>query len=267
MEGFVTDLDVAMINLHDSVQLHSLTVDLSAYKKPSDYPNAVHSPETINALEQLVNEWCKQIEQVLAESEQMRKEADDIGPNAELGHWKARMVKFNSITDQLKSPACKKVIGILHAVKSRTLLKQWKDLDNRVTDAANESKDNVKYLYTLERFCEPLYQSDPVGMIPSIPGLINAIKMIYSISRYYNTSERMTSLFVKITNQMITSCKEYIYADAGSKLWDQDRQVLVKNLTDCIKLNEAYQRCFHDTKRKLQETPQEKQFDFSEVSC
>jgi dynein heavy chain len=70
----------------------------------------------------------------------MRKEADDIGPNAELAHWKARMVKFNSITDQLKSPNCKKVIGILNAVKSRALLNTWKDLDNRVTDAANESK-------------------------------------------------------------------------------------------------------------------------------
>ncbi|KAJ3091620.1 Dynein heavy chain 5, axonemal [Quaeritorhiza haematococci] len=270
LERFVTDLDVAMLNLHDSVQLHPVPahIDLEPYKKPSDYANAAHFPEIINALEALVTEWCKQIEQVLAESEQMRKEADDIGPNAELAHWKARMVKFNSITDQLKSPNnCKKVIGILHAVKSssRALLKTWKDLDNRVTDAANESKDNVKYLYTLERFCDPLYRSDPVGMVPAIPGLINAIKMIYSISRYYNTSERMTSLFVKITNQMITSCKEYIYKDGGSKLWDQDRQGLVKKLTDCIKLNEAYQRCFHETKRKLQETPQEKQFDFSEM--
>ncbi|RKO94376.1 dynein heavy chain and region D6 of dynein motor-domain-containing protein [Blyttiomyces helicus] len=195
----------------------------------------------------------------------MRKEADDIGPNAELVHWKARMVIFNSITDQLKSSTCKRVIGILNAVKSRPLLRQWKDLDNRVTDAANESKDNVKYLYTLERFCDPLYRDDPVGMIPAIPGLINAIKMIYSISRYYNTSERMTSLFVKITNQMITSCKEFIYKDGGSKLWDQDRQVLVMKLTDCVKLNEAYQRCFHETKKRLQESPQEKQFDFSEM--
>ncbi|KAJ3396765.1 Dynein heavy chain 5, axonemal [Lobulomyces angularis] len=265
LEGFVTDLDVAMVNLKDSVQLHPCNLDLTAYKKPVDYANAAHNPDVINGLETLVNEWCKQIEQVLAESEQMRKEADDIGPNAELAHWKARMVKFNSITDQLKSACCKQVIGILNACKSRQLLSVWKDLDNRVTDAANESKDNVKYLYTLERFCDPLYRSDPVGMIPAIPGLINAIKMIYSISRYYNTSERMTSLFVKITNQMITSCKEYIYRDGGTKLWDQDRQQLLKNLTDCIKLNEAYQKCFHDTKKKLQETPQEKQFDFSEM--
>jgi dynein heavy chain, axonemal len=99
----------------------------------------------------VVTEWCKQIEQVLAESEQMRKEADDIGPNAELAHWKARMVKFNSITDQLKSPICKKVVGILNAVKSRALLKTWKDLDNRVTDAANESK--VGNAFFLRLFC------------------------------------------------------------------------------------------------------------------
>jgi dynein heavy chain len=146
LERFVNDLDIAMVNLHDSVQLHPCTVDLETFKKPSDYPNAIHSPEIINALEGLVNEWCKQIEQVLAESEQMRKEADDIGPNAELAHWKARMVKFNSITDQLKSGTCKKVIGILNAVKSRALLKTWKDLDNRVTDAANESKVGLCFL-------------------------------------------------------------------------------------------------------------------------
>lgn len=248
LEKFTVDLDVAMVNLQDSVQLQKCPIDLDRYKKPSDYANANHDPELVNSLEMLVSEWCKQIEQVLAESEQMRKEADDIGPNAELAHWKARMVKFNSITDQLKSTTCKKIIGILQAVKSRAMLNSWKDLDDRVTDAANESKDNVKYLYTLERFCDPLYRSDPLGMIPAIPGLINAIKMIYSISRYYNTSERMTSLFVKITNQMITSCKEFVYKDGGSKIWDLDRQIAVQKLMQCMKLNEAYQRCFHEVK-------------------
>ncbi len=51
LEGFVNDLDVAMVNLHDSVQLHPCTVDLEAYKKPTDYVNAAHNPEIINSLE------------------------------------------------------------------------------------------------------------------------------------------------------------------------------------------------------------------------
>ena len=55
-----------------------------------------------------------------------------------------------------------------------------------------------------------------------IPSLMNAIRMIYSISSYYNTSERMTSLFVKVTNQMISTCKNYL-RQGVSKIWEHER--------------------------------------------
>jgi len=58
-------------------------------------------------------------------------------------------------------------------------------------------------------------------MIEHISSLMNGIRMIHSVSLYYNTSERMTALFVKITNQMITTCKEYI--KDGDKVWDLSR--------------------------------------------
>uniref|UniRef100_A0A8C4H121 Dynein, axonemal, heavy chain 5 n=1 Tax=Dicentrarchus labrax TaxID=13489 RepID=A0A8C4H121_DICLA len=202
--------------------------------------------------------------QVLAESDQLRKEADDLGPRAELDHWKKRMSRFNYLLDQLKSPDVKAVLGVLLMAKSK-LIKSWRELDTRITDAANEAKDNVKYLYSLEKFCDPLYNSDPVSMVDAIPGLINAIRMIHSISRYYNTSEKITSLFVKVTNQMITACKAYITNNGSNSIWDQPQQVVTDKIKASIHLNQEYQQYFHKTKEKLEQTPSERQFDFSEM--
>ncbi|XP_048464583.1 dynein axonemal heavy chain 5 [Rhincodon typus] len=240
------------------------TFDLRLIKGPSDYLSLANSTEALEKIEACMKVWINQIEQVLAESEQLRKEADDLGPRAELDHWKKRMSRFNYLLEQLKGQDVKAVLGVLTTAKSK-LLKTWRELDIRITDAGNEAKDNVKYLYTLEKFCDPLYNNDPVSMVEAIPGLINAIRMVYSISCYYNTSEKITSLFVKVTNQMITACKAHITNNGTATIWDQPQEVVVKKLKSAIHLNQEYQRCFHKTKQKLEQNPAERQFDFSEM--
>ena len=51
----------------------------------------------------------------------MRKEADDVGPRAELEHWKKRMAKFNSLLTHIKGQECRTVVGVLSAAKSKSL--------------------------------------------------------------------------------------------------------------------------------------------------
>ncbi|KAM4687754.1 dynein axonemal heavy chain 5 [Discoglossus pictus] len=265
LEGFVDVLSGAQQSLMEKVNLEKFeTYDLKTLKGPTDYMTVANSSEGLEKIEQCMKVWIKQIEQVLAESNQLRKEADDLGPRAELDHWKKRLSKFNYLLDQLKTPDVKVVLGVLTAAKSK-LIKTWRQLDTRITDSANEAKDNVKYLYTLEKFCDPLYNSDPVSMIDSIPRLMNAIGMIHNISRYYNTSEKITSLFVKVTNQMITACKSYITNNKTATIWDQPQNIVVEKLKASIKLNQWYQHVFHKTKEHLEQMPTERQFDFSEV--
>lgn len=189
--------------------------------------------EVVAALEGLVAQWCQQIEQVpidialcaaafndytlpkvLAEGSQMRKEADDTGPLAELEYWKHRTAKFSCLVDQIKTQPCRGVINTLNIAKSKIIkvccniskvcmpiiivLQQWRELDCHITDASNEARDNLKFLYSIEELCQPLYVSNPTAMLDSLPALINTILMIHAVSRYYHTSERMTSLFVKV---------------------------------------------------------------------
>ncbi|PIK59138.1 putative dynein heavy chain 5, axonemal [Apostichopus japonicus] len=122
LEMFVHSLSTAKDNMDGRVELSesdSLEGLLDTLKSPSDYLAAASVPDTVEKLEELCLQWCRQIEQVLAESEQMRKEADDIGPAAELDHWKKRMAKFNSLLEQVKSPRCKATVGVLHAANQR----------------------------------------------------------------------------------------------------------------------------------------------------
>uniref|UniRef100_A0A3Q3MRY3 Dynein, axonemal, heavy chain 5 like n=1 Tax=Mastacembelus armatus TaxID=205130 RepID=A0A3Q3MRY3_9TELE len=182
---------------------------------------SANNRELVECLEDIVSEWTKQIKQVLTESEQMRKEADDVGPSAELEHWKRRM-------------------------------------DGDITVVANEAKDNVKYLYTLDKFFGPLEKCTP-----HIPGLMTNIRMIHTVSLYYNTSERMTSLLLKVTNQMISACRSYLF-EGVTHIWNHSRPVLLHRISECCKLNEEYQRSFHAVREKLRENPEKKQFDFSE---
>uniref|UniRef100_A0A2K6F192 Dynein axonemal heavy chain 8 n=1 Tax=Propithecus coquereli TaxID=379532 RepID=A0A2K6F192_PROCO len=255
----------ARISIEGTVKLKTIdNVDFSKLHTFEEVTAAAGNSETVHQLEEVLMIWYKQIEQLLIESEQMRKEADDSGPLTELEHWKRMSAKFNYIIEQIKGPNCKAVINVLNVAHSK-LLKNWRDLDARITDTANESKDNVRYLYTLEKVCQPLYNYDLVSMAHGIQNLINAIRMIHGVSRYYNTSERMTSLFIKVTNQMVTACKAYITDGGVNHVWDQDTPVVLKKIQDCIFLFKEYQTSFHKTKKQILESSGEKSFEVSEM--
>lgn len=188
-------------------------------------------------------------------------------------------IRLTSITEQLKGKAVKAVISALSASsrfsendgyvdfqRVTNLLGQWREIDVQITEAANEAKDNVKYLTTIERFFEPLYGNDPGAIIDTLPALINGIKMIHTIARYYGTTERVTRLFMKISNQMIVTCKLSINGrDPPDRIWDKDLPTLLETVEKCLQLNEQYQELYRQTKEKLLLTPKGRQFDFSET--
>jgi dynein heavy chain len=88
----------------------------------------------------------------------------------------------------------------------------------------------------------------------------------HHIAFYSGTTERITKLYMKITNQMITTCKISINRkDPPDRIWEKDLPTLLDTIEKCLQLNEEYQEQYRLTKEKLMTTPKGKQFDFSET--
>lgn len=134
----------------------------------------VPNPEMINDFEKIFNEWSEKIEITLEEADSEKKEDKEAGPRYELEYWKQRMRKLTCVSEQLRSKNCRTVFDVLNYTSQNTAdtsnrpkdkiylaTSKWRSIELRVTEALNEAKDNVKYLQTLEKFIEPLYEGTP----------------------------------------------------------------------------------------------------------
>lgn len=228
-------------------------------------------------LQSLLEGWCAQIDRYLGSMKEVESVDHSAGPQGIIDAWRTRLQKLISVTEQLKRRDVRTTFTLLTAVTKGPperipptlfpLLRRWKELDIAVTEAANEAKDNVKYLATLDKFVAPLHKGTPQAIMDALPALMSSIKMIHTIARYFNTGERMGDLFTKITHAIIAACKNYILdvdRDAGDNLWRKNFEALMPRLEICLKVNELYQESFRLTREKLASQPLGKQFDFPE---
>ena len=72
----------------------------------------------------------------------------------------------------------------------------------RITDAMNETKDKVRYLESLKRHFDLLYTDATPSIIinTALPGLINTVKQMDSVSRFYARQGFLGLLFTKVRN-------------------------------------------------------------------
>ena len=284
-DKFCKELKEAISSLSGGIQLEKYDPRWEKEAKtiqnlPSNQTAKNVDPDMKKHFQDLFKRWIDKIDDHLNETDTKpgKQKNVDSGPRSELEYWRKRMQKLTCLSEEMRSPHCLTVQKVLSNINKSSgdsaesniylLQSQWRTQDMKVTEALNEAKDNVKYLTTLEQFIDPLYNETPDVVKDTLPALMNSIKMIHTIARYYNTNDRMTELFKKITNQMIICCKNAILDGETSddKLWDHKRfppEKLIPVLKSCIELNKAYQKQYEITKERLMNMPKGKQFEFS----
>ena len=170
--------------------------------------------------------------------------------------------------------------NVIRRMPNEALIKVWKECEMKVIKYYVEAADNAKFLTVIEKSSHAIYLEvnpselfmcvtnisfiqDPAKMKKHLFRLLHIVKMIFNISTFYNSPERVASLLVKITNVVIQSCRRYITESGTVNIWDQDPDVIEKKLEECIKLNDQYREAYHEI-RKKKEGREKKEFTFSE---
>lgn len=71
-----------------------------------------------------------------------------------------------------------------------------------VLQVTEESRDNVKFLTTLERHFKNIANAPLASILDTLPPTMNALRMVWIISRYYSDDMRMGSLFKRIGQEI-----------------------------------------------------------------
>ena len=68
-----------------------------------------------------LQQWMMVIQELILESEILRVENDNDGPQDELEYWKSRAAKLTLLVNQISSPECRMTLATLRAAQSRLL--------------------------------------------------------------------------------------------------------------------------------------------------
>lgn len=195
----------------------------------SSIESAAKDKELIQLFESALIHWTSQIKEVVNEKDAVEG-SDNEGPLSEIQLWKARASDLNSIREQLQREEVKKIVAVLQAAKS-TYLDAFLRLSSSIQGRSKVAKNNLKFLSTLKAPCQELSIASPQDIPLILPRILIFIRMMMKVSKYYNTSERLTGLLRKVSNEIINRCRDNISLES---IFDGKVDSSVQALQECI---------------------------------
>ncbi|XP_058809033.1 dynein axonemal heavy chain 10 [Phymastichus coffea] len=207
VEPSVKELTEYLTNLIESVAWtidHMEAAEASLYIPDTIVPESTDSSDAmyIGHLEELVMSWEKRIRKVLESSLSKTPEANHQGPLAELTYWHEREHSLSVLVEQLHSAAVMRVLDVLNSGHS-AVATGFAYFARELNNGYAEAKENNKFLSTVLRQFKIVATSDSFQVISNIiPSIYEHLRMIWVLSKYYSTEERMVTLLERISWQL-----------------------------------------------------------------
>nr|XP_054773560.1 dynein axonemal heavy chain 10-like [Lytechinus pictus] len=256
MEKFAKHIERTIQQIEGEVRL-----DIPDLLTDGDPTELAKDDVLIHEIENTTLEWTKQI--ASAVEVQLKKTPHGNGPLAEIDFWRERNAALSALSEQIKMPKVKKMLDILakkDAMGDHAILQSF-DLNRaELNKYYVEAKDNVRFLSTLERHFKNLTHGAGFQIVlDTIPSMMNALRMVWIISRHYNTDERMIPLMERIAWELAERVEKVINIRTIFK----DSPVQVKAKTaEAKKTLEMWKECYLEVRAKIEASGRDARWEF-----
>ncbi|XP_062240587.1 dynein axonemal heavy chain 2 [Platichthys flesus] len=209
----------------------------------------------VQRMESVIIHWTDQIKELLHGQETMQM-WDDCGLLEEIAFWKTRCVKLSDVMQQLQKPQVLHIKNILELAKSLYVQRFCKQVEE-VQDCSRQAESNLSYMTMLKEPCDQLTKLKPSDVAPKLQHIVSLIRIVWVNSDHYNTSDKITSLFCKMSNEIIRLCCQSISLD---RIFEGYVLSSKQNLSDCIQCCQYWKEVYlhaSETHQKYSSKPWE----------
>ncbi|KAM5191717.1 dynein axonemal heavy chain 10 [Mantella aurantiaca] len=252
MQKFLNHIQQTIQQLEGEIKLEMPVVNLDVE------PNILATDQAaIEKLELCVMNWQTQMSAALEEL--LQKKPEGKGPLAEIDFWRERNSTLSALSEQLKLPTVKKVLEVL-SIAGPGLVQ---NLDQTVSDLTKyhvEAADNVRFLTTLERHLKNLTHGTGFNVVlETIPPMMNALRMVWIISRHYNKDERMVPLMERIAWEIAERVCRVLNIRT---LFRENKEVAKEKTREAKRTLELWKSCYFEIRTKIEASGRDQRWEF-----
>ncbi|KAF7401616.1 hypothetical protein HZH68_007436 [Vespula germanica] len=194
--------------------------------------------DLVKRFETVVSHWSTQIKLTLIDEEETDLQellsVDDV-----YDFWIYRYDNLCGLNFQVYNQTIERIINILILSQS-TYVQQFLTLREDIEMEILKARSNIEYLTLLKEPCEKLKQcTTPDELTPFLSRIIHLCRMIWLNSPYYNTTEKMTNLFIALSNQIIIICRDLIDL---RQVFKGKTRASIQMFSNCIRACKEYKK-------------------------
>ena len=203
--------------------------------------SAIEDPHIVTEVEAALENWTSVVAGAV-EGEHQKMSKTQRTPLGEIEFWRDRNANLSVLFDQINAPKVQLMMQVMK-IMDIPQLSSFNFHFSELTKLYLEAKDNVKFLTTLERHFKHISEGSYQTILESMQSMVNGLRMVWVISRHYNTDERMAPLMENIAETLARRVREGIKLSEILAMDHKTSKRMVQEAKDVLlKWSETYFR-------------------------